>query len=156
MRLIGKSVEERLAAYTKRKGKCLVWTGAVNDKDKTKGYGVIQILGRTKFVHQVAYELAHGKIPRGKVVRHTCDNRLCCEPTHLILGSHKENTQDMVDRGRSAKGSKHGRAKLTEKDVLAIREANSKGTKQAELARNYSVAETTIEAILKRKTWKHI
>jgi hypothetical protein len=59
----------------------------------------------------------------------------------------------MVERGRSAKGTDHGRAKLTEKDVLEIRKFNETS---ASLARKYGVAATTITAILKRKTWKHI
>lgn len=150
-----KIAAERLAAYTERAGKCLVWTGALNNKDRTKGYGTMRIRGKLRFVHQLAYELAYGSIPINKVVRHTCDNRLCCEPTHLILGTHKDNTQDMVARGRSAKGGTHGRSKLTEKDVINIKKQLATRT-HLSLAQEYNVAESTISAISRGITWKHV
>lgn len=157
MVLRNKTVAERLAAYTKRSNKCLLWTGALNDKDRTKGYGVMNVRGRMRFVHQLAYELTYGTISSGKVVRHTCDNRLCCEPTHLILGTHKDNTQDMVLRGRSAKGEDHGRAKITEQDALDIRTKFNTGnyTKKA-LSDQYGITVTAIRAIVTGKTWKHV
>jgi hypothetical protein len=155
--LIGKSIKERLAAYTERNGSCLVWTGALNDKDKSKGYGVMKVHGRTRFVHQLAYELYKGDIPSGKIVRHTCDNRLCCEPAHLILGTHKDNTSDMVARGRSAKGVDHGRAKLAEDDVKKIRERfAAENISRAALAKEYGIDASLVSKIISRKIWKHI
>jgi hypothetical protein len=73
------------------------------------------------------------------------------------LGSHKENTQDMVERGRSAKGESHGRAKLTEKDVQSIRTKFATGnyTKRA-LANEYSISADNVRAIVTRQTWKHV
>lgn len=155
IKLIGKTVAERLAHYTERQGTCLLWTGAVNNKDRSVGYGIMSVKGRAKFVHQLAYELHKGKIPKGSVVRHTCDNRLCCEPKHLTLGTHKDNTQDMVVRGRSARGEKHGKAKLTEVDVRRIRELLGTRT-HLSIAQEYGVTETAISSISRGITWKHV
>lgn len=51
--------------------------------------------------HRYFYEQLHGKIPKGLVVRHTCDNPLCLNPDHLILGTVDENVQDRSERART-------------------------------------------------------
>ena len=71
--------------------RCIEWTGAVS----ACGYGVTWHNGKMELAHRVAAGL-----PEGKVVRHTCDNPLCVNPDHLLVGTHKENTQDIFDRGR--------------------------------------------------------
>jgi hypothetical protein len=84
-------------------GECWVWTGACIDAgyegDKT----------RTRTAHRVAWELANGPIPVGKMVLHTCDNRACVRPDHLYLGTHTRNMQDMIERGRAATGNRNGK-----------------------------------------------
>lgn len=75
-----------------------MWTGS-----KTKdGYGVIQI-GRNKQyrVHRIAYENAFGKFPARFLVCHTCDKPLCVNPKHLFLGTPRDNTKDMIHKGRA-------------------------------------------------------
>lgn len=138
--------------------------------------------GHHGYAHRAAYENAHGPIPPGMVVRHRCDNPPCCNPAHLVLGTHAENMADMVARGRqckgarkaaimrkvAARGNRHGfrrhpeacargersgHAKLTETDVRAIRRAT--GT-QSEIARRYGVSQTTVSEILRRQIWKHL
>ena len=75
---------------------CIIWQGAVNNK----GYGKLKERGIDWLAHRWAYTQAYGPIPTGKILRHTCDNRRCIEPTHLITGTWMENMQDAKDRGR--------------------------------------------------------
>lgn len=59
--------------------KCWLWQGS----GTPKGYGQISIGGRMHYVHRIAYELEHGPVPEGHVVHHECENRACCNPSHL-------------------------------------------------------------------------
>ncbi|MBS1674455.1 MAG: HNH endonuclease, partial [Actinobacteria bacterium] len=98
---------------------CWLWTGPVR-----KGYGAIGEgggHGRTLRANRVAWELANGQeIPNGTIVRHTCDVPLCCNPRHLVLGTHAENSRDRVERGRHVRGAGHPRSRLTEQDAAEI------------------------------------
>jgi hypothetical protein len=76
---------------------CRLWTGAVGKK----GYGNVVFSTGHENAHRAAFIFTYGMPPTGKIVRHTCDVRLCCEPTHLLSGTHAENTADMVSRGRA-------------------------------------------------------
>jgi hypothetical protein len=95
---------------------------------------------------------------KGQVVRHTCDNRLCVNPEHLVIGSQADNVQDMHERGRAsdvrATGKDHGTVKLTEQQVLDIRSRTRES--QRELAAEFGVSQYAIYSIIARKTWKHI
>ena len=76
---------------------CWIWPGS-----KVRfGYGVIRVDGKTFATHRVAFLSRNGEIPAGLLVRHTCDVPACCNPRHLLTGTHKENTDDMRLRGRS-------------------------------------------------------
>lgn len=75
---------------------CLNYRGWIN----TNGYGRIRIGKKSCGAHRVAYEVFIGPIPEGMLVCHKCDNRRCIEPTHLFLGTHADNTQDMLQKGR--------------------------------------------------------
>jgi HNH endonuclease len=79
---------------------CLEWAGARN----RKGYGIWPDArsGRTRIVHRRVWEDAHGPVPRGRIVMHTCDNPPCYRLSHLRLGTVAENQRDMVEKGRSS------------------------------------------------------
>ena len=76
---------------------CWVWQGG----KQNIGYGLMRDAGKMRTVHRVSYEEHIGKIPIGLCVLHTCDNPLCCNPNHLWLGTLKQNTHDMMSKGRA-------------------------------------------------------
>ncbi|MGO4274054.1 HNH endonuclease [Paenibacillus sp. TAF58] len=118
------------------------------------GYPLINIKKKSKYVHRVIYEEHHGKLTSEQIVRHKCDIRDCINPLHLIVGTHQDNVEDRVKRGRSAYGTLNGRAKLCEDDVKEIRsETNSTNT---ELARRFNVDRKVIYNVKLQKTWKHV
>lgn len=68
---------------------CLEWTGART----AGGYGVTRINGTLLYVHRIAYEAKHGKIPTGLVIDHRCRNRACFEDSHMDVVTSAENTR---------------------------------------------------------------
>lgn len=78
---------------------CWIFLGAITDL----GYGKIGYNRKVLFAHRLSFMLHKGDIPRGLMVCHKCDNRRCINPDHLFLGTAKENTQDMMKKGRHVK-----------------------------------------------------
>src|SRR5579864_1033523 len=92
---------------------CWVWTASCY----RNGYGQVSHNYQKLLAHRVAYELARGPIPENLLVLHRCDNRPCCNPAHLWLGTHRDNLVDMHNKGRAnlgnrPKGEHHHRAKF--------------------------------------------
>jgi len=106
--------------------------------------------------------MAHGPIPKGMCVCHTCDTPACVEVTHLFLGTVGDNNRDMFQKGRGnpptarAVGSRHGSAKLIELDVIILRVRASAGESYSSLARQYGVCVQSVSNIVHRKVWTHI
>ena len=138
-------------AKLKQNGDCLEWQGATAGP---MGYGYLTRSGKNYYAHRYAWSFKHGEIPKGLVVRHTCDNPLCCNLEHLVLGTRKQNSGDMVERGRSCRGAKNGKTKLTEDNVREIRRQAASGASQASLARKYGVGAITISRIVRRLRWE--
>jgi hypothetical protein len=132
------------------------------------GYGTIWsggAGGKMLKAHRVAWETSVGPLPsdtsvgaRGTLVLHRCDNRVCCNPAHLFLGTQLDNMRDMEAKGRTAKraGSANGNAKLLEADVLRIRERCGKGETRTAVAADYGMTSEAIGLIASGKTWKHL
>ena len=136
-------------------GDCWIWTGAISTGQRG-GYGTVKVGGKNRKAHIVSYETHRGPVPEGKILRHTCDVRACINPDHLIPGTHSENVLDAVARGRwpDKGGENHGRAKLTDQDVLNIRA--SEGVTHRSLAEEYGVSRSAISMIISRRSWFHI
>jgi len=142
--------------YTKH-GDCWEWRVARG----AGGYGGICIKGKNYIAHRVAWLLFRGEIPNGLLVLHKCDNRRCVNPDHLFLGTHLDNARDKIAKGRDRynppRGTKVNSAKLTEAEVLEIRQIHAAGEMGCRrLAKRFGVNKSTMCSILNGKTWKHL
>jgi hypothetical protein len=100
-------------------GACWPWLGGIG----FDGYGRFHYGQSETVAHRYSLELALGRrLGPGEVARHTCHRRDCVNPAHLLPGTKADNSQDMVLAGRSLRGERNPRGKLTEAQVVAIRE----------------------------------
>jgi len=127
----------------------------ISHKPSIGGYPRITRDGKLWTMSRYIYTQKHGKIPEGLVIRHICDNKMCININHLLIGTFLDNFQDMINRNRQARGESHGRAKLTENKVKEIRKLNGFMTYKA-IGKIYNVGSTAIGSIINRKKWKHI
>lgn len=145
---------------------CWEWTGPRSPK----GYGLFRDdTGRMVSAHRHAYFRSGKVMPEGHLCCHSCDNPSCVNPDHLFPGTPKQNTQDMVRKGRNHTGDKHylrqspekvrGErnpcSRLTEADVRAIRSLAGKKT-HAEIAAMYGVSPAAVSHVINRRNWKHV
>lgn len=139
---------------------CWPWVGLFR-RTRKEAYGTAaRENGQYVRAHRRAFELANGAPPPDDLlVLHRCDNPPCCNPAHLFLGTAKDNTRDMMRKGRNRYNPRRGEAswsaRLTEADVVAIRKARAAGTANEELAAVYGVAKRTISSVATGSSWKH-
>jgi hypothetical protein len=178
-------LKEKVIRYINKgnnKNSCWEWTGCLHHS----GYGVIQFKNIQYQAHRLMYQFFVGSIPEGLLVCHKCDNPRCCNPAHLFIGTPKENSQDMVKKGRALfgdrnpsrifperrprganhwtklkptnilRGSENPKAKLTERNVIEIRKLRKDGIRIKDLSTRFGVSETHIKYIIYRKSWVHI
>lgn len=144
--------QKLLSTHTKdHKTGCWNWTGSTFS---FTGYACL-CLGTRHLSARLSYVTFRGCIGTSLVL-HRCDNRLCINPDHLFLGTNADNSKDMKDKGRSLYGEKNHAAKLTEEDVLRIRELMKQGIKPTVIAREYGVTSTTIYYIRNGKSWSYL
>jgi hypothetical protein len=150
------SAESRFWPKVEKTDGCWLWSGFLNNK----GYGSISLGGqggKIVFAHRFSYELHKGAIPDGLIVMHSCDNPRCVNPDHLSVGTHKDNTRDMLEKGRARGGSMRGeanpRALLNEDQVRYIRESKAS---HAALARELGVSAVLIGKIRRHELWSHV
>ena len=156
---------------------CWRWTGFI----RASGYGHFTLRhGKNRYTrgtaHRAAWTLYRGTIPAGMFVCHHCDNPSCVNPDHLFVGTARDNTNDMMRKGRRVgpstanrargdnhpsrlkpeclvRGTAHHQAKITENEVLKIRASTMKGV---ELARIFGLAPVTISRIRRHIIWRHV
>jgi len=90
------STPEGFWKRTKKVGDCIEWTGAKNGN----GYGQVGYHYKHYTAHRLAFLLANGYLPNGLVIMHSCDNKLCVKPDHLVAGTHQQNIADAWTRNR--------------------------------------------------------
>lgn len=146
------TLQERLDRRVDRSGgpdACWPWMGSCD----LGGYGRIgSDKGQTNLAtHRVAWECHYRAWLLDLHVLHTCDNRRCCNPAHLWLGTHADNMQDKAQKNRANGGEKNVHARLTQEDVRAIR-ADPRGCRK--LAKVFGVHCSHIMNIRNFKKWR--
>lgn len=162
-------------------------TGCLEAQGKASrfGYARCGYLNGVYFSHRVAYYLYYGIDPGELLVRHLCHNRRCANPRHLALGTHEDNSRDMVEAGRSQTGENHWTkrmperlaelrlthkgylnlpkngethpaTKLTAEKVRAIKLRALDGIGNKQLAEEFGVTHSNISAIVLGKSWAHV
>lgn len=137
-----KSIEDRFWEKVDKSGDCWLWTAFVSPD----GYGKFwkNDIQRGYAANRMSWELTHGEIPDGVLVCHTCDTPLCVKPSHLFLGTPKDNALDCAKKLRQTS------RKLTPVQVLEIRASSAQ---HRQLGVKYGVHETTILAVRRRQTF---
>ncbi len=131
---------------------CWLWTGSMQNS----GYGNMQPPGKatndhkTLFPHRFSLMLQGILVPPGAKVCHRCDVPLCVRPTHLFVGTQRDNIQDMVRKGRKA-----GTA-LTPTKVREIRKMSSQGLPNHKIASRMRVSELAIYRVVTGRSWKAV
>ena len=128
---------------------CWLWSGRL----RGSVYGGVDVNGKCKSAHRVAYELAFGPIPEGMFVCHKCDVPICVNPAHLFVGTPKQNSEDMTAKQRQARGERLKHSRFTPRDVVLIR-ADRRGGRV--IAKEYGVAKAAIDKIRSGRSWKHV
>ena len=147
----------RFDSQVRVSGDCWEWMGA----RQPFGYGAFGADNRNYSTHRWQWERFNGPIPKGQMVMHTCDNPPCVNPAHLTIGTQRDNMLDKMSKGRhrwvSYKGEAHGRALVTETDVLEMRRLHAEeGWSGLRLATRYGLSRTATYHILRRINWRHI
>jgi hypothetical protein len=129
----------RLHSYIDHRGEgeCWPWVGAKTHD----GYGQIAKDGAPVRAHRAAYEHANGPIPDGLLVRHKCNNKQCCNPAHLEVGTHADNAQDSVESGISKRQGR--RAGDSAKIAAAIADVRA-GMRIVDAARKHGTTRVSV------------
>ena len=128
----------RLIEYEINNDGCWICTSHKRDKN---GYPVIVRNRKHWRGHRYSYTINKGNIPEGLVVRHTCDNPNCINPSHLILGTQKDNVHDMFDRERkSMREEKNPNFKNF--DLDAINNDYQLGIRVVDILEKYGISKT--------------
>jgi hypothetical protein len=142
--------EERVAHRLDKSNGC--WVLATQ---KYVGYGSIHVRPKTYALHKLVYVAFKGEVPKGLSVLHSCDNKPCCNPRHLFLGTQADNLADMHAKGRHRGwhpvGEMNPAAKLTAKKARQIRAASGL---QKDIAVRFGVSKSLVSAIKRGEIWK--
>jgi hypothetical protein len=156
-----KSLEQRFWEKIDKRGlnECWPWIGGKTGR----GYGCFRWNGIPRNAHKVSWLINKGEIPQvdgyhGMCVLHRCDNRACVNPSHLFLGTNRDNVEDCISKNRRARivGDNHGKAKLTAAQVRIIKRCLHFRVKASVIGRFFGMDKTTIGQISRGRTWKEV
>jgi len=123
---------------------CWPFTGKTNNKNRP----YFTADGEKWLAYRLTYELVNGEGSlTGAIARHTCDNETCCNPSHVVPGTHQENMDDMKGRER------HG---LPHHTVRAIRKLGDIGITHSVIAERYGLGRSTVSEIIEGKNYSHV
>jgi len=120
---------------------CWRWTKSI----MAHGYGQARVNNEHVTAHRAAFFIANGYWPT--VGRHKCDNKWCANPEHIEDGTIGDNNRDMAERGNLHRGQDHEWSKLSDAQVVEIRELLAEGVTQTVIAKRYGVAQPTVSNI---------
>ncbi len=131
---------------------CWIWLGAPSKA----GYGRMGVRDKVLYTHYISWLLHYGDIPKGMIVCHKCDNRICVNPEHLFLGTYRDNTYDAIEKGRLG-------AKLKPNDssfyglprTEVILKLSKQGEKHREIAAIYGLSRGRISQIIAKERKKN-
>jgi HNH endonuclease len=130
---------------------CWLWLGSVNE---TTGYGRFYLNEEeVVYAHNFSFKHHKGKIPRGLMLRHTCDVKICVNPEHIITGTAKQNAQDAVERGQKLIGAQHPMCRLSEIEVIDIFVSEESIAATAE---RFAISRMHVQRIKEKKIWKEL
>lgn len=146
--------EKKFWAKVVKTDGCWMWTGCKSDF----GHGQVRIDNINSRAHRVSWEWHNGPIPKGQCVLHKCDVPACVNPDHLFLGTKKDNTQDMMRKGRnkyiSHRGEKSGVARLSRAQVEQIKKEYKPGSNtQSEIGKKYGIGQSHVSQIIRGAIW---
>lgn len=129
---------------------CWEWSGTLNDG----GYGFVFGDGRggNLLAHRVSYTIHNGQIPSGLHICHSCDNPKCVNPSHLWAGTHAENHEDALRKGRKHSPTVHAAVKLNAESVRSILTLGST-TPAMKLSEMFGVHRSTVLDVLRGDIW---
>lgn len=150
------SAQRRLAERVKKVGDCKIWQGAKS----SRGYGSMS-LGKywSEASHRVAWAIQNGKRPPvGMHVMHSCDTPSCVNPSHLSIGTAKDNHRDCFIKGRKKvrRGSRHAWSRYTEEQMIAAAALFAAGSTYAQISQRLCINRGTLEKTLQGRRWPHI
>jgi len=111
---------------------------------------------KTYAVHVLIAMTFHGPRPDGFIIRHKDGNHLNNAANNLHYGTRQENEADKIQHGTHRKGTKHPLSKLSEEDVIDIRNRRTRGEKQIDIASYYGISFQHVSDIIKKRFWRHI
>jgi HNH endonuclease len=144
----------------KGRNDCWIWHGCI--VGSLSKYGGVSYKGRMTKAHRLAWQLTFKrKIPKGKLACHKCDNKLCCNPYHIFIGTQRDNMLDMFRKGRGnrtpMRGDKNHRTKITKEQASEIKRLRYKmALPLSEISLRVKVSKTTVSSICSGRSWRWV